>query len=186
MWNRNIENSTGFTTYQSSTFQGGSGEVRVYSLLCLSCHDGVSAVNVMTRLPHEEPTFWFGETIYYTNPEGQLAVRPLIDGGNYKLGGTPADIGDRSGTVSDLSNDHPISFDYTTALATSDGGLETPNAQGYVGDSRVKLFPNPNGDVVSMECSTCHDVHTWVGGYQEPFLVISNQNSGLCLNCHLK
>lgn len=187
LWNRDIQNSTGFTTYQSSTFQGGSGEVRVYSLMCMSCHDGVSAINVMSQLPHKEPTFWFGDDPWGCTVYGQTALCPVpLSGTPNTLSGTPADIGDRTGTISELANDHPISIDYTAALATSDGGLATPNAQGYVVVPEVKLFPNPDGDLVSLECSTCHDPHTWEPGYREPFLVISNQNSGLCLNCHIK
>jgi hypothetical protein len=184
LWNRDITNSANFYTYQSSTFQGGSDEIRVYSLMCMSCHDGVSAINVMSNLPNREWSFWGGDTWYIL--DGKPAVQPFFPLGPTDLGGLPPDIGDRSGTTADLSNDHPVSFDYDADLINDDTGLVTPNAAGYVGDPAVKLFPNRGGDLVSLECSTCHDVHEWVGGYREPFLVISNQNSALCLNCHIK
>jgi hypothetical protein len=183
LWNRDIKNSTGaFYTYKSDTFQGESGEIRVYSLLCMSCHDGVSAINVMSNLPNREWTFWGEDN--WTTVDGQPAVR-TTGGTTNNLSGKPADLGERSGTVSDLANDHPISFDYNTTLVSKDTGLVTPSA-GYVGSTAVKLFPNPSGDPVSLECSTCHDVHEWVDGYWRPFLVMSNQNSALCLNCHRK
>lgn len=78
----------------------------------------------------------------------------------------------------DLSNDHPIGFDYVAAQALD---LElypasTAYAGGLISDF---LF----GDV--MTCASCHDVHeeNGVGGM---FLLVDNNASALCLSCHIK
>lgn len=74
----------------------------------------------------------------------------------------------------DLSNDHPISFLYNSALATADGGLVAPGTN-TVG--ALPLFSQ------SLECATCHDVHD---NTHSPFLRMSNSGSAMCLNCHQK
>ena len=88
-------------------------------------------------------------------------------------------IGGPSGN--DLSREHPISFEYTTALATLDGGLHDPATTSTSLGGTIAtdmLF----GD--KMECASCHDVHN---RYNVPSLLrISNTNSELCLTCHDK
>lgn len=88
-------------------------------------------------------------------------------------------IGDASGT--DLSNDHPISFEYTTALASLDGGLHDPatTSSGLGGTiSDDLLYEN------KMECASCHDVHNSYG--VPKLLKMDNTLSQLCLVCHDK
>ena len=75
----------------------------------------------------------------------------------------------------DLSNDHPVSFTYNTALATADGGLYDPATVTAVSDL---LFSD------KVECSSCHDVHN--GGGFANLLVMANTGSALCLTCHNK
>ncbi len=80
----------------------------------------------------------------------------------------------------DLSNDHPIAFDYTTALATTDGELFDPaTTSSGLGDTiqNDMLFTD------AMHCASCHDVHDDTNG---TFLRISNSGSALCLTCHDK
>ena len=74
----------------------------------------------------------------------------------------------------DLTNDHPVSFVYDTALATADGELYDPAATPAVS---ALLF---GGQV---ECASCHDVHDETNS---PCLRMSNANSTLCLTCHNK
>ena len=89
-----------------------------------------------------------------------------------------------SGTGSlgtDLSNDHPISFAYTTTLASTDGELYDPStANSGLGSTIAAdmLF----GD--QMECASCHDVHN---STNHDFLLLkANGGSALCLTCHDK
>ena len=81
----------------------------------------------------------------------------------------------------DLSDDHPISFTYNTALATADGGLNDPStASSGLGGTIAEdmLF---NG---IMQCASCHDVHNGAG--VDNLLLKSNSASALCLTCHAK
>ena len=81
----------------------------------------------------------------------------------------------------DLSNEHPISMDYTTAIATADGGLNDPSValSGLGGTITADLLVADQ-----MQCSSCHDVHNAYG--QNSLLVKSNSGSALCLTCHDK
>lgn len=81
----------------------------------------------------------------------------------------------------DLRNDHPISFTFDAALATTDGGLYDPTT------TNSGLGGTINTDMLSggkMQCSSCHDVHN---GYGLPYLLKKdNAASALCLTCHNK
>lgn len=93
---------------------------------------------------------------------------PTMIGGVYDLG-------------TDLSNDHPISFTYDTALATADGELFDPATDpsglgGTIGNDL--LFAG------QLECASCHDVHNTAA--VASLLVKSNAASALCLTCHDK
>lgn len=190
LWNRALSNAnsySGYDTYQSSTMDASTGQVRAYSLLCLSCHDGVAAMNVLTNPPGDDnPDNWSP-----FNPMDPLSGADQIGDADCLPDAPCANIGERwpssdSGLVN-LTNDHPISFDYDATLVSQDSGLQTPNnTAGYVVDTRVRLFPNPSGELKSVECSTCHDPHVYGTGSQIPFLVMSNSGSALCLNCHIK
>jgi hypothetical protein len=52
----------------------------------------------------------------------------------------------------------------------------------------LKLYDRGDGQIVSVECSSCHDPHNYgtVVNGDEPFLRMSNFNSQLCSTCHNK
>lgn len=87
----------------------------------------------------------------------------------------------------DLSNDHPISFTFNTALATADGGLNDP---------ATKTVSALNGKTIKdglligdkVECASCHDVHNNKGyaPSSDALLIVNNAGSALCLTCHNK
>ncbi len=99
----------------------------------------------------------------------------------------------------ELQDDHPISFEYNSTLATADGGLEDPSKASSGLGSTIEEDLLFNGH---LECSSCHDVHVsrntqgcngchnMAGG--GPFLKqtlslrIDNTNSAFCLTCHKK
>lgn len=90
----------------------------------------------------------------------------------------------------DLSNDHPISFTYDTALATADGALADPAvATVTIGDATdfkngtISDLMLPGGE---LQCNSCHDVHNKFAAAATKLLRISNANSDLCLTCHTK
>ncbi len=134
-----------YQPYSSSTAVARPGQPTGSSLLCLSCHDGTIAL---------------GEMINRSS-----AV--LMSGGNSRM--PPG----RALTGTDLSDDHPISFQYSESLASENGELRSPGALG----AHVKL--DPDGE---LQCTSCHNAHDNSFG---DFLVQSNQGSGLCLQCHV-
>ncbi|MCK4709352.1 MAG: cytochrome c3 family protein [Gammaproteobacteria bacterium] len=132
------------------------------SKLCLSCHDGATALDSF--------------------------------GGN--VGGTvmngPAAIGS-TGTGS-LTNDHPISITYDTALSGVDPGLHDPSVTnvtiGAGGDkARTGTVASLMLSGGKVQCTSCHDVHNGSvgpGTNFAPFLKVSKAGSAICLTCHNK
>jgi hypothetical protein len=159
LWNRTTKEyaSNYFTMYNSPTFNATYEDNKPTgtSLLCLSCHDGVSSLDSVLNQP-------YGYTVDFN-------VKTLGGFGN------PANIG------KDLSNDHPVSFEYTTALVDLDCKLQAPTSI----DARLKLRNN------RLECSTCHDAHEYgmdpegILPDTTPFLRMSNAGSAMCRSCHL-
>jgi predicted CXXCH cytochrome family protein len=79
----------------------------------------------------------------------------------------------------DLSDDHPVGFDYTTALSTDDGELADPSTKVSGLGSTITadmLFDD------ALECASCHDVHG--AGGNANLLLVDNTGSALCLTCH--
>ena len=101
--------------------------------------------------------------------------------------------------TTDLRNEHPISFDYSSALATADGGLYDPSVtlSGLGGTIEQDMLFNGRLECPSCHdvhvarntqgCSGCHNVHGGFGGITKTLsLRISNDGSALCLTCHRK
>lgn len=72
----------------------------------------------------------------------------------------------------DLSDDHPISFAYTSSLAVMDRQIRPPEMLPEF------LVLDRNSE---MQCTTCHDPHNNMFGN---FLVIPIYQSVLCTSCH--
>lgn len=171
LWNRTNPTGLTYQMYSSSTFSGAataSTSPTGVSLMCMSCHDGVTsiAVNTLLNAPGSgNPT---------VSPNGipaPGAMGNVYNGGAF-LGWGP-NLGEQipGGTTINLSNDHPISFDWPTNVP----GLRTSPT-----DTRLRLFGVGKNRV---ECATCHSVHdpTTV-----PFLAMPNTNSDMCRACHDK
>ncbi|MFT7512409.1 MAG: putative CXXCH cytochrome family protein, partial [Candidatus Omnitrophota bacterium] len=82
----------------------------------------------------------------------------------------------------DLSDDHPVSFTFNTALATTDGTLHDPAT------AVTALGGTINADLLfggQLECASCHDVHNSQNN-GDGLLLINNTGSALCLTCHDK
>ena len=100
-------------------------------------------------------------------------------------------IGGGSNFGTALSNDHPIGFSYTAALATADGALANPDTKIVT----IGSTPSKTGSITStmliggvMECASCHDVHNTFTATTAGLVKISQTApaSGLCLACHTK
>ena len=150
LWNREDPGQT-YTPYYSSTFDTSVVDPTYdqptgASLLCLSCHDGTIALGDL--LSEEVPI-------------------EMADG----VTTLPSDH--RSNLGTDLSDDHPVSFVYSRALADSDGNLVDP----LLLTGEVKL--DRNGQ---LQCTSCHDPHDNSNG---DFLVMDAIGGALCETCHL-
>jgi predicted CXXCH cytochrome family protein len=145
LWNRQLSGAI-YNLYGSSTLVAQPGQPTGASRLCLSCHDGTIAIGML---------------------EGLTEPIPLTGGITTMPGGL-------SNLETDLSDDHPISFAYTSALATARGELVDPQNL----PAEVDLE-----DGLMLQCTSCHDPHKDLHG---KFLVMSNLNSALCLACHDK
>ncbi|HLG18028.1 MAG TPA: cytochrome c3 family protein [Blastocatellia bacterium] len=168
LWNVQVKTGS-YGTYSSSTLDAtdvrnpasasSANSAAFMSLLCLSCHDGTVT-----------------EAAFY-NREG------LGGSGSF----SPPNIGEQS--TAGLTNDHPVDFTYSAALATADGGLATPTEGTgvrvpYVGSgaNSLPLFKDASTDASGrLECATCHNPHN---NANDPFLRRSNGASALCTSCH--
>ena len=144
LWNRDLPASP-YAIYQSSTLDANPGQPTGASKLCLSCHDGTIAL---------------GSVLSHTD-RIRMVGGDFIPAGMTNLG-------------TDLSDDHPISFQYTSGLAASD--LQLVNPIGL--PSEVKLDYSEQ-----LQCTTCHDPHHDLYG---KFLVLSSESGVLCMACHAR
>jgi len=144
LWNRDQPAAT-YTPYTSSTRKiTAPGQPTGTSLMCLSCHDGTIALGKISSR---------GTNIVMA--AGKTHLTAAADPLSY--------IG------TDLSDDHPVSFLYSSALSNTE--LRVPSGA-------VKL--DASGQ---MQCTACHSPHDNANG---KFLVVSNVASALCRNCHNK
>ena len=134
---------TYYQTYKSSTLVANVGQPSGSSRLCLSCHDGTIALT---------------QTYNARNaPKGSIFISSQ----------------DKGYLGTDLSDDHPISFAYDSALATEQGHLLQPSAL----PKHLALDQNQQ-----LQCTTCHDAHANKYG---KFLTMSNSESAMCRTCHI-
>lgn len=145
LWSRKMSSAI-YNLYASNTLVGKPGQPTGSSRLCLSCHDGTIALGMIFNMPNEIS----------------------MAGGVSTLPPGPTNL------ETDLSDDHPVSFAYTSTLASTRGELSDPALL----PPQVKLE-----DGQFLQCTTCHDPHKDLYG---KFLVMSNDNSALCVACHQK
>ncbi len=202
LWNRPVSQATSFTMYSNGTNPGWGKHLSqamtqftpttkpgFVSLLCLSCHDGTVALNVYGSTQMSDAT-WDAAQGKRVIPSGSKGIAdyntPQPAGGAYLMAGSQYNIGGVNMTTVDLSNHHPIGFDYDKVWQADDE-IANPNTEfGYMTGSLtgVKI-----ADVLyngKMECVTCHDVHNSTANMGEKFLWVSNQDSNFCCTCHLK
>lgn len=177
LWNHEITGAA-YALYTSNSLNASIGTPGGISKLCLSCHDGTVAVDSHSGMS-----------------------------GSVYLGPSGSGFGHEGGYIgTNLSDDHPISFVYDAGLAATDGGLRDPSVtpSGLPGGGTIAETMLFDG---KLECSSCHDVHVprnnneggncwgchvidgqWSTPPKKPSLSlrIGNENSALCLSCHVK
>jgi predicted CXXCH cytochrome family protein len=169
--------------FSSQTWSGAGGQI------CKPCHTPHNSLTTVSDAPlwnHTLTTATF--TLYSSStlnatmgqPNNQSKLCLSCHDGTVALdsfGGTAGGtfMAGSANLGVDLSNDHPVSFVYNSALATADGELYDPAST-----------PSVNALLYSgrMECSSCHDPHGKTG--VSKLLRVSNSGSALCLTCHRK
>ena len=166
LWNQDMPTGS-YTTYSSPTFDGATS---VRDPSTASTANAAAYMSLLCLTCHDGSVA-IGDFKY--NFDGQLGAAGSA---------TPPDI-----TFGGLANDHPVDFTYSVALATTDGGLQSPTegagvAIPYVGTGNLPLFKDASADPSGrLECATCHNPHN---DTNMPFLRMDNAGSALCLNCH--
>lgn len=192
LWNRE-DPAVAFQLYDSATLSAtvkavaSAGVVNAESLMCLSCHDGSIATNRVINPNNGLIDFNAPQPTSQMQGDAHIITLsdvPLISA---RIGTGPAtrwDIGTTS--AGDLTDDHPISFNYKAILdGNQDPGLH-PIATAVA--AGVRFFPVGSTSEYRVECSTCHDPHVDYISQSEytPFLITSNAGSAMCLGCHNK
>ena len=176
LWNRKVTNKV-FAAYNNGNMMGDSNglilngiessdvahqmngvpAVASVSILCMSCHDGTTALNA------------FSQTGNGTGSAGGGTSGNVIT--------SYADFG-----ADDLTNHHPIGMIWDDVFEKDDeiaGKTKILNIPNGIAIADV-LYDG------KMECVTCHDVHNTQNDGAERFLWTSNDRSAFCLVCHLK
>lgn len=147
LWNRQLSQAT-YNLYSSGSMDAIQSQPNGSSKLCLSCHDGtiaIGAVNVLNGSFTDQ------------NPATENIMMNINGGGIVMPSGEGINTGFTRNLGLDLSNDHPISFDYDSNLATTDGELRDPSQETHIADrSLTAVVPLENGQV---QCTSCHDPH---------------------------
>lgn len=153
LWNRGTTNATG-NTYTGLDLEVANATLAVINQtdapLCLSCHDGASLNAVLNNPPNS----------------GTVTLGANQVGANANIG-------------ADLSNDHPIGFNYETVQGLDNEIILKGTVEGAAGMTGAVSYNGGN----DMWCSSCHDVHDNTNG---AFLRVNNAGSNLCTTCHVK
>ena len=212
LWNK-VTPTQSFRMYTSSTTLSsaakGAERPGPESLLCLSCHDGRTAINVLHNSSAGVDDGTGKKKLAFGGIDYDPTAPPEISGIPMNIDTmTPTNIyRSNLGKTSDnrfagdnLMDDHPISFSYVSAQI-EEGNTELHPIE-HARSNGLRFF-GPNRD--QLECSSCHDPHMdygmvpfgFSGGRKTtgsptgntsltPFLVRDNAGSALCLACHNK
>jgi predicted CXXCH cytochrome family protein len=150
------------------------------TLLCLSCHDGSVALNA-----YGEQAEMDNQSIATSSRLATVTDKSLA-GNTIQQSAYSASGGHGIGVTGDLTNHHPVDFDYV-AVANVDLEIALPSATmvsagGVGGATGLKIAHLLSGN--NMTCATCHDVHN-TQSEGDNFIWVDNTGSAFCLACHL-
>lgn len=178
-WNRftpAVDNYQFYASKGSHSLDTNPNKLNPISMLCLSCHDGTMAVDMVVFKPVTyDPTI--DEALHM-----RLNVSTDIDNdfencGKCHNGVVAHDIAPKV-LGEDLRNDHPISMQYA-GLGLKDPDFAPPpvadQANNRIFSNGVKLYNN------QVECMTCHNVHD-----PSKELLLRANAEVLCFTCHIK
>lgn len=202
LWNKTVP----ITTYQrysslgTATLDGAEVAVGSVSLACLSCHDGSQAMDVVLNAPGSGGYTAGGAELDPLNVDAMTGT-PIPALGSDLRNDHPVSIayagGACTGTTADCDPSSAASGDKDFRLAqyqsinTNDSWWVDTTAIGGTANQRDKtdmiLYTRDFGGTPgpSVECGSCHDPHE-ATPRPVSFLRIANDNSDVCLSCHIK
>jgi len=157
LWNRANPAGNLFKLYTSSATLTAATKASAFqadsiSLFCMSCHDGATTLG--------------GSVVKYgSGAIGAVALK--VNAADQLI--SSANLG------RNLTDDHPVAFDYTQAASADTSLVASPIA-------KIAFFKS-GAIQKSLECASCHKVHD---NTEEPFLRTTKAGSALCLACHIK
>lgn len=158
LWNHTLSATAAYGVYASDTLDATPTEIG-------GAVAGTAAVSNLCLSCHDG-TVAVGSL--YNDPNEAV---PDNTGAAFQITGA-ANLG------TDLTDDHPINFTYDAGLAGLDTELVVPASVDFVdAGSTIPLFGG------TVQCASCHDPHD---ATNTPFLVVANNDSALCVNCHIK
>jgi len=207
LWNKQLTDSSGYTTYSSTTIDGTTDFTGSTSMACLSCHDGTQAMDNIVNAPGSggyDATGGGAGGLGYT-----WSLATSVDGTGTLQATALAALS------TNLGDDHPVAIQYagggidtTNAAPADSSGLGDPgfvvpdtaviggeqkwwfdaDANGKMNANEVRLYTrniatNPEPFV---ECASCHDPHNAGGTAPGTFLRVANAQSAVCTACHVK
>ncbi len=191
LWNRKLSGET-YVPYDSTSMEATASQPNGTSKLCLSCHDGslaIGSVNVLNAAFTDQ------------NPTTADIDMNIQGGGTTMPAGEGLTTGYTRSLGTDLSNDHPISFTFNSALAAADGDLRDPQLEAHLGTRSSGVQPTVPLEQGQVQCISCHDPHIRSTDTNEdikflrlnrlqkasPSSTIFNETTDIiCLACHDK
>lgn len=217
LWNR-TNPGTSYTVYNLTGSQASGNTVTqpgANSLACLSCHDGIVAVDSIINMPGSGKYNAGQATAQndgflnasWNNSSGPDATVHLGMASCLVCHAPGAFVGagatDFTAAVlgTDLRDDHPVGVRYPATGAGVDFNAPTAtranirffdtNGNGRPDKNEIRLYDS--GEGFEVECASCHDPHgvgPGLGGsggpFNKTFLRLSNSGSAVCLSCHVK
>lgn len=191
-----VDAKTGIINTRHNLSVSGPGDIRALSetRICIFCHtphNGAPQTPLWNKsLNPQTYALYSSSTLGATpqQPTGPTRLCLSCHDGTLALGavlwpldpatGLPLKIDMTKEITSDrrsyldikLSDDHPVSFSYYDSLPNPELAPTLPTDLLFYGTGQI-------------HCSTCHDAHE--NDYKK-FLAVNNENSGLCLRCHIK
>jgi predicted CXXCH cytochrome family protein len=169
-WNRFVPATENYQLYPESgsqTLDTRPGTPNPISMLCLSCHDGTMAVDMVVFKPVTFDPTTDNAMHMRLNASDDIESCGKCHNGQVAHNIEVKVIG------TDLRNDHPISMQYA-GLGWDDPDFRPPDNQtGF--DNGVKLYAG------NVECMTCHNVHDTTNE-----LLLRANAEVLCFTCHTK
>lgn len=200
LWNKSIPATTyqRYSSLATGTLDGAEVAVGSVSLACLSCHDGTQAMDVVLNAPGSGGYNAAGAELDAVNI-GVMTGSPVPMLGPDLRNDHPVSIayagGACVGTTADcdpataLTGDKDFRVAQFQAINSVDSWwVDTTSGTASQRDKTDMILYNRDFGGTpgpSVECGSCHDPHN-ATAQPVSFLRIANDNSDVCLACHIK